>query len=52
MVILSKNPYTTNASDIINIKIEKTIFNGEEFSTEKGSFIRPILRGIFSSNKA
>lgn len=52
MVILSKNPYTADASDIINIKVEKTLFNGEEFSAEKGSFVRPILRGIFSSNKA
>ena len=52
MVILSKNPYTTAAEELMSIRVEKTILHGEDFVPEKGSFVKPILKGIFSSKKA
>ena len=52
MVILSQNPYTVAPEELIKLKVEKTILRGRDFKPEKGSFVRPILKGIFSSNKA
>ena len=52
MVILSDNPYTMDPSKLMDLKVEKTILQGKEFSKEEGSFVKPILRGIFSSKKA
>lgn len=52
MVILSENPYEINPSDLLQIKVEKTFFRGKEFEPCKGSFLTPVLKGIFSANKA
>lgn len=52
MVILSQNPYTVAPEELMKLKVEKTILQGKDFTPEKGSFVRPVLRGLFSSNKA
>ena len=52
MVILSDNPYTVAPAELMKLKVEKTILNGKEFSSEKGSFLRPVVKGIFSAKKA
>lgn len=52
MVILSENPYTVAPEELMKLKVEKTILQGKEFIPEKGSFVKPILKGIFSSKKA
>lgn len=51
MVILSQNPYTLPAEELMQLKVEKTILQGRAFEPETGSFLHPILKGIFSKNK-
>lgn len=51
MVILSKNPYLVEKEDIKNIKVEKTIINGIPYTKQNQSFVKAILKGIFSRNK-
>lgn len=52
MVILSHNPYKLAPEELMKLRVEQTILRGKEFLPETGSFVRPILKGIFSSNKA
>ena len=51
MVILSKNPYTTPVEELNTIKVEQLILGGAPYKNQKQSFLKAILKGIFSRNK-
>lgn len=52
MVILSENPYTVAPEELLRLRVEKTILRGKEFVPEKGGFVLPLLKGMFSTKKA
>ncbi|MBQ7595361.1 MAG: metal-dependent hydrolase with the TIM-barrel fold protein, partial [Clostridia bacterium] len=46
MVILSANPYTVPAEELINLKVEKLILSGEDYKPQSQSVMSVITKGI------
>ena len=52
MVILSGNPYTTDADKLRDLKVEKLILGGEDYKPQTRSVAGIVFGGLFSSAKA
>ncbi len=50
MVILSKNPYGVDKSEIRNIKVEKLLLKGQPYESCRENIVGAIWRGITSRN--
>lgn len=51
MVILSANPYETNADKLLDLKAEKLILQGEPYKKQTGGAIPTVVKGIFPGGK-
>ena len=52
MVILSENPYSVAPDSLKDLKVEKLILSGKEYSSQSRSVVGIIIGGLFSSAKA
>ncbi len=52
MVILSDNPYEVSSDKIKDIKVQKLILGGKDYTPQSGSAAGTMIRGIFSNKKA
>ena len=46
MVVLSKNPYTIKSEEIKDIKVERLILRGKEYTSAKENIVKAISRGM------
>ncbi len=51
MVILSKNPYTIDKKELKNLKVEKLILAGKEYTSAQENLVKAVYRGLTSNNK-
>ena len=51
MCVLSENPYTMNAKDLMQLNVEDLILSGASYQKQKQSWITAIARGVLSRAK-
>ena len=51
MCVLSENPYTMNAKDLMQLNVEDLILRGASYQKQKQSWITAIARGVLSRAK-
>lgn len=52
MVILSSNPYTIPSSEISDLKVEKLLLAGKEYTSCRNPVLGSVVSGLFNGSKA
>ena len=52
MVILSDNPYSMAKEQLMSLKVEKLILNGEDYMPQSQGIVAVVFKGMTSGHKA